>query len=836
MDETDVRMGETNVKMSKTKVKMGESEMIVGIDLGTCNSSAAIIQRGKSQLIAFSSCSRIEGQYVLPSYVAYDQKGDVAFVGEAARGQANTNSKGTFYNVKRLIGKQYEDGLKEAKTLNLSYDIIKGDDGLVKLKLENKTLYPHEITSEILRQIKKDAEENLKEVINSAVITVPAYFNDDGRKYTRKAGEFAGLKVVHVLVEPAAALLTYSKIVGMEKMYPYLFSLGSDYKQHLHDGPVSNELRSAFENNRCPLTIIAEISSVSGNKWEIRDEKMMYEIKESGIQLKIYKSNPNIMVFDIGAGTLDIVIMSYKKVMGEAVIPAGKDTKIYDEDEVESQTKFEPLVYEGDNSLGGANMDAEIMNYVLKEIKDEYHIDLKNDGSLLIELKKKAEEAKISLSKKENTIISLLCGQEEFEVPLTRVKLEELISPDIDKCRNVIKRAIKELKEKGIEKEEIDDIILVGGPTRMPIIQKMIENEVGKPLRKIENIHDWNPMTCVATGAALWIDIYKGTDVPEEEKKGDIMIEGTAYDWGIIKNMDTNPVLIKFIEKGTYYPTKGYYPIPLPKMQDRARILICQINPDNLKDRVNLGKYEFRIVPLAKPREIDVIFDLNDNGELSVTMTNKEENESLKFAGIVADESNRDIKITAVLSPDEEKSKKIEEEKILLDKMKKETEEEIKKLGPKQLDAMMMMAAQQKMMEAFSLAQAVLNIGTSVEDRNRISKKQEDLNKLYGDRESIPTPQYYANAIKLSNDLIETCEKVVPTISDDEVDKSIIKANKLREKIERYSGIHSDISEKISELEMVIGDTQLSNNKKYIRIEGRIEEISHLLKKHKINI
>lgn len=931
MSETNVKMGETNVKMSETivkidetKVKMGESEMIVGIDLGTCNSSAAIIQGGKLQLIAFSECSRNEGQYVLPSYVSYDQKGDVAYVGGAARSQAPTNPKRTFYNIKRLIGKKYEEALNEAKTLNLSCDIVKGDDGYVKLKLENRTLYPYEVTAEILRQIKRDAENNLNKVINRAVITVPAYFDDDKRKYTRKAGEVAGLEVVHVLVEPAAALLTYSKIVGMEKMYPYLFSLGADYKQHLHGDTVSNELRSAFENNKCPLTSNAEISSSKiGNKWEIRDDKMIYEIKESGIQLKIYKSNPNIMVFDIGAGTLDIVIMSYKKVMGEEVI-LSQDTQPYDEDE--SPTKFEPLVYEGDSSLGGANMDAKIMDYVLKEIQKEHNDDLKNDSRLLIDLKERVEDAKVRLSKKPNTIISIDYKQDTFEVPLTREKLEELVSQDIDRCRNVIKRAIIQLKEKGFEKEEIDDIILVGGPTRMPIIQKMIEKEVGKPLRKIENINDWNPMTCVATGAAHWIDIYRGTGIQEVEKKVDIIHEGTPYAYGII-NIDTN-IFVKLIEKDTIYPTKGYYLIPLPKMTESAKIRVGQINPKYLfnwdeipgndngglielisqdfgidwvkmgkiekiedgkairvtngknslslrlnndktkiileiderrkvefvvknengklkiynpndaKDRVNLGEYEFRIVKSAKDREIEVIFELDHDGILSVIMTM--ENESLKFAGLVADESNRDIKITAVLSPDEDKAKKTEEEKHKLEQMKKEMQEEIKKLDPKQLDAMatqqMMNAANQKIGEAYNLAHDVLTSGTSVEDGNRISKKQDDLSKLYEDKDNIPLPQYYANADKLSKDLIEACEKAVITIPDGEVDRSIKKANQLKEKIKMYSGIHHDISEKISELEMAIGDPQLSNNIKFIRIERRIAEISYLLKKYKINI
>lgn len=833
------------------------SEMIVGIDLGTCNSSAAIIKLGRLELIPFSEYSRIEGQYVLPSYVAYNQKCDVAYIGEAARTQAPSTPKKTFYNIKRLIGRKYEDGLNEAKVLNLPYDIVKGEDGYVKLKLENKIIYPHEVTAEILRHIKKDAENNQKEVIRRAVITVPAYFDDDKRRFTRKAGEIAGLEVVHVLVEPAAALLTYSEMVGKEKMYPHLFSLGLDYERYLNNGPVNNELRNAFEKNKCPLVSNAEISNVNNEKWEIIDEKMTYDIKKSGKQLKIYKSNPNIMVFDIGAGTLDIVIMSYKKVMNEEVIVVvdkkERGTKIYDDNEEERPTKFEPLVYEGDNSLGGANMDAEIMNYVLKKILDEHGVDLKHDSRSMAELKGLVENAKISLSRRENVVITINHQLDSFDVPLTRGKLEELVSPDIDRCKKVIERTLKQLKEKGIEKDDIDDIILVGGPTRMPIIQRMIEKEVGKPLRKIGNINDWNPMTCVATGAAYWIDIYKKGTVSEkdknggiiEDKKADIIDEGTPYAWGIIKNIGIDSILIKLIEKGTIYPTTGrHYSISLGKMEDRVKILIGQLNPANMKEYINLGEYEFRIVPLARSREIDVTFDLDNDGLLSVTMTNREENESLKFTKLVTGEWDKGTKksITEVMNPDEEYTKKEETKREIEKKDMEYATRVFNGLGQKDRDILitqsMMVDVHRRMSDAYTLAQEILHFGMSTDDRKSINEKIDELNKLQEtwDNRSINVQQYHADAKRLSNELINICEGVSVIIPRNTLNTSITNANKLIEKIEKCSGIPSEISDKKSELERTIGDRNLPDNKKYIRIEGRIEEIKHLLKNTNINI
>ena len=824
------------------------SEMIVGIDLGTCNSSAAVMKGGKPQLIAFSEPSRIEGKYVLPSYVAYDQKGDVAYIGGAARGQAPLNSKRTFYDIKRLIGKKYKDWIEEANALNLPYDIVEGEDRYVKLKLENKTLYPHEVTAEILRQIKKDAENNLNEVINRAVITVPAYFDDDKRKYTRKAGEDAKLEVVHVLVEPAAALLTYSEMVGMEKMYPYLFSISPEFKTDLENERLSPDLRNAFENNNYPLASNAIISKVSSTKWEISDEKRAYMIKELGAQLKIYKSNPTIMVFDIGAGTLDIVIMKYKEVMGEEIfLPVDgeeKGTIVYDEEEGESESKFEPLVYEGDNSLGGTNMDAEIMNYVLKEIQDEYSKDIKNDSGALMELKKKVETAKIRLAKKEDLIIDIDYGQDTFEVPLTRKKLEELVSPVIDRCREVIGRALKDLKEKAnLEKEGIDDVILVGGPTRMPIIQTMIEEEVGKPLRNID-INAWDPMACVATGAAHWVGISIDEIISDKWEKGVYIDEGTPYAYGIIKNKDTDSIFFKVIEKGTIYPTQGQYSIQLGLMEEKAKIVVGQINPADLADYINLGEYEFRIVASPKPREIDVIFDLDHDGILSVTMTDKEVNESLRLVGLEADKEEIDGRkrpVTEVLTMEEEKAKDTEIQKKEEERGKKESDEAIEELlrlgipREKIAESAMLNKVDRRWKTAFSLYRRISEYRMPPMVKRNIDQKVQKLNDELN-KESDSPQQHAINVFDLAEELIKACENAPIEITEDVLQGAIIKANKLIEDIEKLPGIPTDISEKISELENVIDNPDLPKNKQYTGIEARIEEIKFLLEKHKINI
>ncbi len=461
---------------------------IIGIDLGTSNSAAAAIVGGKPTIIPAAEGTSLGGKTV-PSVVAFTKDGQL-LVGEPARRQMALNPEGTVTGIKRKMGTDY------------------------KVKIFGKEYTPEQISAFILQKIKKDAEAFLGEKVEKAVITVPAYFNDNQRQATKNAGKIAGLEVVRLINEPTAAAFAY----GLNK---------------------------------------------------------------SEEELKI-------LVFDFGGGTLDVTIMDF----GEGV--------------------FQVISTAGDTKLGGRDMDEALMNYVIEQFKKDTGVDLREDKQALPRLREAVEKAKIELSSVLETEINLpfitSIGNEpkHLVMRISRALLEELVKPIVEKCRGPLTRALEDAK---LEPKDIDKIILVGGPTRMPIVQKFIEDFFGKPPER-----GIDPMECVATGAAIQAGIIEGS-----VKQEIVLQDVTPLTLGI---ETLGGVFTKMIERNS--------PIPIKKTQifttaadnqTSVEIHILQGERPLAKDNVSLGRFILDGIPPA-PRgvpKIEVTYEIDENGILHVT-------------------------------------------------------------------------------------------------------------------------------------------------------------------------------------------------------------------------
>jgi molecular chaperone DnaK len=470
---------------------------IIGIDLGTSNSAAAFLEGGRPKIIPSAEGITQYGK-AFPSYVAFTRDGQ-RIIGEPARRQAVTNPEGTVSAFKRKMGTDHKYGIF------------------------GKEYRPQELSAFILQKIKKDAEEFLGEKVEKAVITVPAYFNDNQRQATKDAGEIAGLEVVRLVNEPTAACLAY----GLDKA-------GKDMK---------------------------------------------------------------IMVFDLGGGTLDVTIMDF----GGGV--------------------FEVKATNGDTQLGGTDMDRIVSEYLADQFRKESGVDITKDRQAQQRVLEAAEKAKIELSTALESEVNLpflasVANQpKHFVHKLTRAKLEDLVRPVIERCRGPMEQALKDAK---LTPADIDKIILVGGPTRMPIVQKFVEDTAGK---KVERGID--PMECVAMGAAVQGGVLSG------EVKDILLLDVTPLSLGL---ETMGGVMTRLIERNTTIPTKKTQVFSTASdMQTAVDIHILQGERPMAKDNVELGKFTLMGIPPA-PRgvpQVEVTFDIDANGILHVgakdMATNKEQ-------------------------------------------------------------------------------------------------------------------------------------------------------------------------------------------------------------------
>lgn len=502
---------------------------VIGIDLGTSNSAAAHMEAGRPVIIPSAEGAGVASGKAFPSFVAFTKDGQ-KLVGEPAKRQASINPEGTIFAAKRKMGTDF------------------------KYKVYGKEYSPQQISSFLLQKIKQDAEAYLGDTVNEAVITCPAYFNDNQRQATKDAGEIAGLKVLRIINEPTAACLAY----GLDKA-------GKEQK---------------------------------------------------------------IMVFDLGGGTLDVTVLE----MGW-------------DDEHKAAT-FEVMSTSGDTQLGGTDMDNTLVDYIVKEFKRETGIDLKNDKMAVQRVREAAEKAKVELSSTLSTDLNLpfitadQTGPKHLTMTLNRAKVEELIQPIIDRCKHPIEQAVSDAK---VTVKDISKVILVGGPTRMPIVQKFVEDYVGK---KIERGVD--PMECVALGAAIQASIMKG------ETKDVLLLDVTPLSLGLETLGGVNT---KLIERNTTVPTRKSQ-IFSTAADNQTAVTIRVIQGERQlaegEGNVELGRFDLIGIPPA-PRgvpQIEVGFDIDANGIVHV---------SAKDLGTGKEQS---IKITA--------PKKLSKEEI--DKMIKDAE------------------------------------------------------------------------------------------------------------------------------------------------------------------